>query len=163
MRDISIRERTDLTLAILRLRNGEEALARIGKALGTPLPLEPNTTNEIGATRACWTAPGEWLLIGDHALPFDEIDQACDGHLHHLADVTDGRSVIELSGTDARDAIATACSLDLHDRVFPSGRCASTLFAQVAVSILRRENTFTIIADVSYAGHLRAWLAGTRL
>lgn len=161
--DVTVRERTDLSLAVLRLRGGDAALPRLAEVVGCPLPREPNATQAIGATRACWLAPDEWLLIGESAFPIARLSEACGGILHHVCDVTDGRVAFELSGPAAREVIAGACSLDLHDRAFPSDRCAQSLFAQVAVFIVRRGDSFTLIADASYAGHLRAWLADAAL
>jgi sarcosine oxidase subunit gamma len=160
---IDIRERADLTLTILRLRNGDAALPRLAEPTGMRLPLEPGTFAADDGGRACWIAPNEWLLIRETPLALGALAQACDGVLHYLTDATDGRVVFELSGAAARDVIAKACSLDLHERAFASGRCAQTMFAQIPVFIARTADRFTLVADASYAVYLRAWLADATL
>lgn len=159
MVDMKISERNELALTSLRLRNGDAAHAHLEEVLGVALPTVPNTVSVHGTTRICWSAPGEWLLISEAPLDLARISSACGAVLHHVCDVTHGRTVLELEGRLVREVIATSCSLDLHDRMFPPNHCATTIFGQIGAMIVRRDDTFMIVIDASYARHLKAWLS----
>ncbi len=85
--------------------------------------------------------------------------EACSGRLHHLAELSAGRRAWRISGPDARVLIAKGCSLDTHPQVMARAQCAQTLLTQVSVLMLAdpATSTFDIVADASFAGHLRDW------
>lgn len=80
--------------------------------------------------------PGDWLLVGAHldqALP-----KALKSRLSGDALVTDqssGRTVLRLSGPNARAILAKLTPLDLDSDVFEQGRSATALFAHVSATI----------------------------
>jgi sarcosine oxidase subunit gamma len=79
-----------------------------------------------------------------------------------VTDVSEARTTIVVSGPQARDLLAKGTSIDLHPRVFGSGRCAQTGFAGANIILRQTDDTptFEIIVLDSFAEHLWSWLAG---
>lgn len=77
-----------------------------------------------------------------------------------LVDLTDGLVVLELSGTAARQVLATSCGLDLDGRAFAAGHCARTRLAQIPVVIdcVQDSGVFELYAPRSYGSYLEDWL-----
>ncbi|MBM3542561.1 MAG: sarcosine oxidase subunit gamma, partial [Alphaproteobacteria bacterium] len=93
-------ERDRVGLANLR---GDPAdtlfLERARQALGTALPLAPNTVAEGGAHRVLWLGPNEWLVASaDGVSAAPALAQAVAG-LHATAtDLSDARVAVTLAG-----------------------------------------------------------------
>ena len=68
--------------------------------------------------------------------------------------------MINLSGENARDALAKGCTLDLHPRVFTQGQCAQTLIAGANATIhcVDAAPSLDIIVRRSFAEYLALWL-----
>ena len=112
-------------------------------------PTEPNTWTHVGGQVVLWLGPDEWLALG--GTEADYLDAAA------AVDVSASRIAFELAGADAAGVLAQGCSLDL-DAVKP-GCCAQTLLARAPVILLREaEETWLVLARVSYANYVRAWL-----
>lgn len=157
---VTITERP-LALSMLRIdRESRGVGRRLGKAFNMPWPDAPNTVAQ-GDVRVAWMAPREWAVFATGAEIEAIVASACKGHLHHLADVSAGRRLWRVEGAHSRALIARGCSLDTHPKAMSAGQCGRTLFAQIPILLLAREagNSFEIVADVSFAGHLRAWFA----
>ncbi|MEA1672719.1 sarcosine oxidase subunit gamma [Nitrospirillum sp. BR 11163] len=142
----------DVTRAAMALRQA-----------GLDLPLAPNTVR-LGGVRLLWTGLGEWLLttLGERLPDGTAIAAALEDIPHLLAEVTDGRTVVTLSGDQARTVLAKGCGLDLHPRAFTTGQCAQTLLARVPVLLFQTsdEPCFELFVDRSLAAYLRDWMAG---
>lgn len=157
---LRISEVRDVAVRILRLWRPDAALLkRLEPVLGAALPLEPNTAAG-GASRILWMGPGEWVLLGGPAALDRAVSEACGEALHHLADVTDGRTILRIEGMAAADLLAKGCSLDFHPRAFRPGSCAQSLLAQVRVLIERPSEapSFNLVVDRTQLAHLNAWL-----
>ena len=133
------------------------------RALGLPLPVEPNTASEGDGIRAMWLGPDEWLII----TPPDEggfvaarLTEALDGVQYSVTDVSGGQTLINLSGENSREVLAKGCSLDLHPRAFGEGRCAQTLVSGANVILVwaGAEPSFDLIVRRSFADYLALWL-----
>lgn len=150
---------TPVSLSILRvMRDDTEAAAELEAVFGFTWPTQPNSLVETGL-RVAWLAPGEWAIFAPADRVRGQVAQACSGRPHHLADLSAGRRAWRISGPSARALIAKGCSLDTHPRVMAQAQCAQTLLTQVSVLMLATPaaSTFDIVADVSFAGHLRDW------
>lgn len=108
-----------------------------GPQEGGILPREPNSARGEGPW-VLWLSPTEWLsyaLEGSvtslHAL----VDPWVRSGSHVVADVTNGLTLIELSGPRAVDLLATDCGLDLEGGAVPPGRCAQSHFHQVPITL----------------------------
>jgi sarcosine oxidase subunit gamma len=164
-RTVAVAEAPPAEVLMLRIRRPDEGvMGALAGVLGATPPSTPNTTAGSDP-RTLWTAPSEWMISGRNVAALaPQIAEACEGSVHHLADVGSGYSIFVVRGASARDLLAKGCSLDLHPRAFQPNRCARTLLAQVRVLIdqLSDEPVFHIYADASYAGHLRAWFDDAR-
>ena len=151
-------------LSQVNVRAAGDVVARLGRALGAALPVEPNTVATVGARNILWLGPDEWLVVDgpDMAAEIEaHARQAFEPDWGSVVDVPANRTVVELSGPHARDVLARCCSLDLHPRSFGPGRCAQTLLANTAVILWQTDNapTFRILVRSSFAEHLARWLA----
>jgi sarcosine oxidase subunit gamma len=166
-----VRELPYLAQVDLRIDPADAALtARLADALGTPLPVEPNTTATSGdGTRlVCWLGPDEWLVIGEPGTAA-AIEAGLRAALADapgaIVDVSANRTTLSVAGPRARDLLAFGCGLDL-DALVP-GRCAQTLLARANVVLVpvgpADEPAFRILVRPSVAGYLAAWLRDAAL
>jgi len=159
-RDLSIAEHR-VALSVLRLHrddaDGPQALAA---AFGTPWPAAAEPCADSGL-RVAWLAPGEWALFAPAVKLEAQVAEACRGRLHHLSDLSAGRVLWRVEGARSRAVIAKGCSLDTHPRVMATGRYVQTLLTQIPVLLVAQAagDIFEIVADASFAGHLRSWFA----
>jgi len=156
--NLSIAE-SGVSLSVMRvMRDDANATTDLEAAFGFAWPTRPNTLVETGL-RVAWLAPGEWAIFAPADQVRGLVAQACSGRLHHLADLSAGRRAWRVSGLAARALISKGCSLDTHPRVMARAQCAQTLLTQVSVLMLAdpATSTFDIVADASFAGHMRAW------
>ncbi|MBX6321151.1 MAG: sarcosine oxidase subunit gamma [Rhodospirillaceae bacterium] len=134
-----------------------------GRALGFPLPVEPNTTAGDGDTTALWLGPDEWLIVAppDRAAPIMAgLRAALVGQDIAVTDVSEARTVILVAGPRARDLLAKGTPLDIHPRVFGLGRCAQTVLARTGVILhpVDERPVFEVYVLNSYADYLFTWL-----
>jgi sarcosine oxidase subunit gamma len=138
-------------------------MAALEAALGFALPVEPNHANGAGRICALWLGPDEWLITtppdGEDAMA-EALREAVRGRHGAVTGVSDGRTVISLSGARAREVLAKGCSLDLHPRVFGPGRCAQSALAKAAVIVHQTDEgpSYDLYVDASFAAYLWAWL-----
>jgi sarcosine oxidase subunit gamma len=131
--------------------------------LGFDLPTTPNTSIGSPSLGALWLGPDEWLLVGDSGIQ-DSLTSRLKkavGRLHSsVVNLSDARTVIELSGPRSRELLAKGCSLDLHPRVFQAGACAQTNLARanVILKLLNGNPTWFVYVRISFASYLASWL-----
>ena len=146
-------------LTIVRLfRPSDEDVRGVSNAFGFELPVEPNVISTNGI-RAMRLAPEEWWILD--GLSAAEITARLAPR-HHLAnDATAGKLAWIISGSRASDLLNCGCSLALHERAFPPGRCARTIIAGVSAVILcwAEPLRFEVIVDRSLGEYFRSWLA----
>ena len=89
-----------------------------------------------------------------------DLKQALTGQHAAVIDVSESRTVISLSGPDAREVLARGCSLDFNPRVFGPGQCAQTGLTKANVLIDQRDATpsYDIYVLKSFADYLWQWL-----
>jgi heterotetrameric sarcosine oxidase gamma subunit len=126
-------------------------LASLQTALGTMLPL-PGKQLRHGAILNLWAGPESWLAIADNADPnFDlTLAQSCAG-LAAITDQSDGRSILQISGPTAREALAKLLPIDLHPSAFPPDATALTLAAHIPIQIWHSTEGFELACFRSYA------------
>ncbi len=144
--------------------DGEDAafLDAVGRALGTAPPLTANTVASLEDVVILWLGPDEWLVNAPAARE-DALQalRSALGDLHHaVADVTESRTVLRLSGASARDLLAQGCSLDFHPSVFQPGMCAGSHLALTHVTIhqIAEDPVYEIHVHRSFADYLWRWL-----
>ena len=109
----------------------------VQKALGVALPSEPNSTTGQDDLRVFWLGPDEWWVVtpGDGPAMADKLRAALAGQKAAVTDVSESRTCIHISGARARDLLSKGCPLDLHPRVFSTGRCAQSLCAKAMITL----------------------------
>jgi len=159
-----------LRITLLRLwKPRAEHYTALSEAFGLPWPSGPNTAAG-GDTRVLWLAPDTWAIVGgEESASRERAGRALGERLHHVSEISEGRSVFSVRGPLARVLLGKGCSLDLHPSEFGEGCCAQSLLAQVPVLIEPRAasepqaSDYRIYADISYTGYLRAWFIDAAL
>jgi sarcosine oxidase subunit gamma len=105
----------------------------------SPLPGTPNTAQGEGPW-ALWLGPAEWLVYS-LAGGVEELQRLVEPEVRAgslvLADVSQGLALIELSGPETLEVLATQCGLDLEGAAVPPGGCAQSHFHQVPILLHR--------------------------
>ncbi|MGE0873818.1 MAG: sarcosine oxidase subunit gamma [Burkholderiales bacterium] len=132
-------------------------------ALGFALPVAANTVSGTAERRALWLGPDEWLLTapaGEAAAIEAALAAALRGVHHALVEVSASRTLIAISGSDARAVLAKGCALDLHAGAFGQATCAQTLLtkAQVILHCAGPGSSFHLYVRNSFADYLARWL-----
>ncbi len=137
--------------------------AKVACVLGCDLPVAANTWNAGGESSVLWLGPDEWLIVApdgrNEALGAD-LRMALAGVHHSVTDLSANRTIIEISGTDARVVLAKGCPLDLHGSAFNPPQCAQTLLAksQMFLQCVDARPEFRVFVRISFAPYLAEWL-----
>jgi len=93
---------------------------------------------EDGLLAAC-TAPGEWLVLcpTDPAPFLAGLRSSAGDEATAVLDVTQGRTLVRLTGPEAADLLGELCDVDLSERAFPAGSATYAPVAGVRTGILR--------------------------
>jgi sarcosine oxidase subunit gamma len=159
-----IEERTDLAFASVIMKRGKRAtlVSAVDTAFGVALPAGPRRATAglvtfAGTGRDQWVASAE----GAEAVGFATKLRARIGPFAAVADQSDARVALRLSGPRVRDVLAKGVPVDLHPKAFKLGDVASTVIAYVGVQIdvLDDAPTYQLTAPRSMAGTLWSWLA----
>jgi sarcosine oxidase subunit gamma len=141
----------------LRLSPEGPAADAVGKELGVPLPVEPNTVARADDRTVLWLGPDEWLVLG--GCDESRLRAAAGTEPASVVDVSAHRTTVRVSGAHSRDLLAHGCSLDLHPSRFPAGRCAQTMLAHAPVILLPLPaDEFWVLVRASFARYLAEWL-----
>jgi heterotetrameric sarcosine oxidase gamma subunit len=102
------------------------------------IPMGRTELFEDGLLATC-LAPGEWLVLcpGDPARFLAGLRSSAGDEPTAVLDVTQGRTVLRLTGPEAGDLLAELCEIDLGDRAFPVGSAIQARVAGVRTGILR--------------------------
>ncbi len=158
-----IEERTDLALATVIARRGkeQELKSAVAPAYSLDLPDRPRVASKNGVSFA-GIGVGQWLASAEPSAGTDFVPRLRErlAGLASVADQSDGRVVLRLSGNRVRDVLAKGVPVDLHPRRFKTGDVATTLVAYIGVQIQQLDDrpTFQLIAFRSLAGSLWSWL-----
>jgi len=153
----------------LRGKSGNTGIqAATLNVLGCELPVEANTMTESGDIRIYWLGPDEWLIVtptGQQAKLANDLRAALKGVFSSVVDNSSGLAMLEISGKNAANLLASDCPLDLHPRVFKPGQCAQTRLAKAGMTIapMRDGSGFEVIIRRSFADYLGLWLQAAAL
>ena len=150
------------TLNVRGDADNDDFKAAMQKAIGTALPLTPNTIAMADCV-AYWLGPNEWMLSGEEAMLSELADSLrIDLAQQHASinDLSGGTVSYRLTGEEAGDLLSKGCTLDLHPSVFGFGSCAQTGLAKAGVVLcpLSDESGFDIVVRRSFADYLWQWL-----
>jgi sarcosine oxidase subunit gamma len=161
---LTIEERTDLSFAsVIAKRGKRDALvSAVETAYGVALPSGPRRVSR-GSVTFAGTGPDQWMASaeGAEAQNFAARVRGRIGLFAAVADQTDARLVLRLSGPQVRAVLAKGVPLDLHPKVFKPGDVATTLVAYIGVQLDRIDDTFQLTAPRSMAGSFWSWLSAS--
>lgn len=142
------------------LRGATTAVAACLAARGVSLPPVGQLTRAPG-TLALGCRPDRTLLLSVPAVPgaAAALWHATCGAQAAAVDLSSALSVLHLGGGALREALARGARLDLDPGVFPAGRVAATIIAQVATILAALPTGMLILTPSSTARHWREWLA----
>lgn len=135
----------------------------VESVLGVELPADANTTVLTAELSILWYGPEEWLVIAGtdrgQALLHDLTRALKDVH-SQVTDISGGNTVIDISGSRARDLLKKAATIDFHPRAFSVGQCALTTFAHAGAAIYQYDDTpaYRIVVRRSFADYIGVWL-----
>ena len=140
-----------------------EFRAAVSDAIGVEPASEPLTAVRNRDVSILWLGPDEWLVVTpDRRIARIEraLRDALEGQRAALTDVSHSRTILELSGPEARTVLAKGCPLDLHPRVFGPGRCAQSRLAkcQVLIHQTHAAPTFELYVGRSFSQYAWTWL-----
>lgn len=146
----------------LRIKpENSEQMAIAAQLLGGELPTTPLSSVAYGHLRINWVAPDDWLVIMpfEQARTFEADYRAAQVGHYSIVDISGGQTVVELSGSAAREVLKKSAPIDVHPEAFPVGKTVGTAFAKSAASITRIDSdTYLLVIRRSFADYLWAWL-----
>ncbi|MDX8516543.1 sarcosine oxidase subunit gamma [Mesorhizobium captivum] len=123
----------------------------------------PDTPRAVSGRNATliWSGPDQFMVLSARQTDdqFAKLTGAFAG-VASLSDQSDGRCLIRIAGSGARQALAKFSSLDLHDSVFPAGAAATTAVDHTAVNLWREPGrvdvnaVFNMLVFTSFADSL---------
>jgi len=162
--NLTIRDVPFLTQLNLRTSpSNADTMAAFQRELGFSLPVKPNTVTSSRDRWCLWLGPDEWLVVAppDQQPSVEAVLRSALGwEGGAVVDVSANRTIIEVSGSAARDLLAHGCALELHPLAFGPGRCAQTMLAKAQVLVQQTAATpnFYLYVRASFAGYLADWL-----
>jgi heterotetrameric sarcosine oxidase gamma subunit len=129
---LRLADRTPLAKVLVRASPHGRVASRLDVPFGRARP----TRDGVLIVRS---GPDEWLLLaapnaGDAVTSGVDTD---DDHPVSVIDVTHGRALMRLSGTDGHRVLAKVCAIDLSDTVTPDGAAFRSPVASVATDVVR--------------------------
>lgn len=171
---VSFVERTGFSIASIVASKGKAgAVAEAVKsAFGIDLPVTPRRQDRNGLAFV-WAGPEKWLALsrsegarGEGARGEGDFAKTLSATLAGLAavsDQSDGRCVIAVSGSRARDVLTKGLPIDLHFRVFQPGDTALTRAAHIDLQIWQLDNrpSYEITVLRSFGQSFWHWLTAS--
>tara|TARA_B100001142_G_C14196663_1_gene602064 strand:+ start:458 stop:1054 length:597 start_codon:yes stop_codon:yes gene_type:complete len=166
---VRLKEFTPLYIFILRVDPKDlTGLEKLESKLKCKLPNKPNTTCSALEENATifWLGPNEWLVdchIFDDDLTEVLLDKTDECH-SVVVDISDSKSLINISGPKAVSVLEKGCTLDFDEVFSPYLSCAQTGLGQASVLIhrLAKQNNkhyeWNIYVERSFAIYLWNWL-----
>lgn len=106
----------------------------------------------------CWMSPDELLLLCPHAdvdANVETLQQTLAQSHALVANVSDARALLRVTGSGAREVMAKLCPVDLSPAAFQPGTFRRTRMAQVPAAIwMTDDETFQIICFRSVAEYV---------
>lgn len=148
----------------VRARPGSTSAERVEESLGIVLPTWcGQTTGDAHGLHCLWLSPDEFLVIDvsrrQEPGEADAAAAALEGLPGQVIDLSGNRTIIELSGSEARAVLEKGCHVDLHPRAFQVGQAVQTLLGTIPVIIHRAgHDAFRILPRSSFAEYTVLWL-----
>jgi methylglutamate dehydrogenase subunit D len=155
----------DMSVVWIAARKGQtvELIRRISELHGVTLPSNPRLVKSRSGFDFIGAGPDQWLAIAPATAAGLDLAHVLAGQLQGLASVadqTDARTLVRVSGEKARDTLAKGLPIDLHPRVFPEGAVAITHADHIGVIVWRPDESdaFVLACSRSYSDSFWRWL-----
>jgi len=156
-----VRQQLGLSIVSLmgRLGTAVDLARRLREGFDVTLPNEPRRT-EAQAISVLGVGPAVWLVMrhaeDNEGVPLHRSLKEHVGELASLTDQSDAYVVLHLSGSSSRQVLGKLVPVDLHTRAFPIGAVATTVAAEVGVTLCRLEDygaaaVFELLVPRSFA------------
>jgi methylglutamate dehydrogenase subunit D len=163
---VTLKEVTQFALAeITAFRGQKDALAdRMAQSFGLTLPAANKTTQGQGV-RLISVGPGKYLALAEadaaHGL-IASLEEKLE-NIAAVVDQSDARAIVEISGPRARDALAKGVMIDLDDRVFGNDDSATTLAAQLWITLWTENGkpTYRLAVFRAFGADMLHWLTAS--
>jgi len=158
---VTLSETAYIGMVSLRVDPASPAAARVAAVVGAPLPAAAGEVTGAGAQNALWLGPDEWLVVtgSDPVALSDQLAAAVGEEPGLVLDVSANRTVLELTGPQARAILEKGCPVDLHPRSFGPGRAVSTTLARVPVLLWQTgDGSYRLLPRSSFAEYVARWL-----
>ena len=135
----------------------------VSTVLGLDVVVDPLASARRRDVAVLWLGPDEWLVVTPDRRReriARALREALDGQHAALADVSHSRTVLTLSGPDARGVLSKGCPLDFHPRVFPPGCCAQSRLAKchALIHLVSAAPEFELHVPRSFSEYVWSWL-----
>lgn len=161
---VGLRERQFAVQLGLRATPGTASAGALESALGITLPgrVGEVTGNEAGL-HTLWLSPDEFLTVdvSRQQRPGETIvaEAALEGLPGQAVDLSANRTILELTGSKAREVLEKSVRADLHPRAFGVGQAISTQMGPVPVILHHSaELEFRVYPRASFADFAVRWL-----
>lgn len=155
---ILLSERTPVSVVQIET-NSESAgdmIAATQQVIGTAPSARANRSTGAGRPRILGTGTGRWLVAEPAGRDLAATLRAALPDSAAVTDLSHARTVLRLSGRDARSLLAKGTSIDLHQAVFgpDTSRLTGLFHCAVLIDCRGSEPVYDIYVHRSYAVHL---------
>ena len=108
-------------------------------------------SNSNAHTRLLWSGPRTWILTSSTNNIQDILRDSCNNENFAVTDLSHSRSIIQIKGQKAKEALKKGCPLDFNN--FKKNNCATSVFHGITILIdMLDENpdTFNLFALRSF-------------
>lgn len=161
---VGLRERQFAVQLGLRATPGTASAAALESALGITLPKQVGeVTGEEAGLHTLWLSPDEFLTVdvSRQQRPGETLvaEAALEGLPGQAVDLSANRTILELTGTKAREVLEKSVRADLHPRAFGVGQAISTQMGPVPVIVHHSaEYEYRVYPRASFADFAARWL-----
>lgn len=155
---IHLTERTPFSLVQVEAR--ADAVLALAEALktttGTAPSLTPNQSTGSGRPRILGTGTGKWLVAEPEHRDFAAHLRSALPDNVAVTDISHARTILRLSGRDARTLLSKGSAIDVHPDSFQpdTSRMTGLFHAACLIDCRSTEPVFDIYVPRSYAVHL---------
>jgi sarcosine oxidase subunit gamma len=156
-------ERRNVAFAsvIARRHRASDLAARVAEAFAVALPVTP-LRRASGAIAFIWAGPGRWLVerYGEAGHSLEARLRNALGDLAAVSDQSDGRAILRISGTRARDVLAKGLPVDTHPSVMQPGAVVLSAIGHIGVHFWQLDDTpaYDCAVARSYARDFLHWI-----
>ena len=164
---VTLAERRPLSIVHVAGKVTDKAFVDgVKKACGCALPTDPCTVASSGDLSIAWLSPTRWLVIAPDRGPGvleKSLREAC-GDSGAVIDVSHGRTVIRISGPNARTVLMKGAPLDFHHKAFKPGMTAQSAISQCGVVLVCvADDAFDLYVFRGFGQHMWEWVSDAAL